>query len=307
MQRGKISEEEMDTIASRMIRPFLSWCRAFETSIVSDILPMLSEVSQRPASAMDVSLSASETGVEAVPSQIGSSIDCGDAIIRRMIQPRSGVEFRTLRVGEAGHSAVVVLFRRSQAISWIIKSGAENDEEDAVKRLDIMEKRRVIEQIDLNAIAFEKQMEEEDLEFTESDKEVRYRFVDPWEVEVLESKDAELQGVSIGRQHHVPFTIGAVARACEEPQRNLGGLHLLSLWAASRGGVCLTKALASVYPPWERDAGGDLREEDGVVLQPNTYANSFMQHLYRNALFRRLRLPQRYLAFIQVEILDLKT
>lgn len=158
MQRGKVSEEEMDTIASRMIRPFLNWCRAFETSIVSDILPMLSEVSQRPASAMDVSLSASETGVEAVPSQIGSSIDCGDAIIRRMIQPRSGVEFRTLRVGEAGHSAVVVLFRRSQAISWIIKSGAENDEEDAVKRLDIMEKRRVIEQIDLNAIAFEKQM-----------------------------------------------------------------------------------------------------------------------------------------------------
>jgi len=43
-------------------------------------------------------------------------------------------------------------------LSLGLSRAAENDEEDAVKRLDIMEKRRVIEQIDLNAIAFEKQM-----------------------------------------------------------------------------------------------------------------------------------------------------
>jgi hypothetical protein len=223
-----------------------------------------------------------------------------------MIQPRSGVEFRTLRVGEAGHSAVVVLFRRSQAISWIIRSGAEMNEGDAAKRLQIMERHRVIERVDLNSIAYEKQVDAEHNEFTENDNDVRYRFVDPWEVEVLESKDAELRGASLGRQHYTPFTIGAVARACEESQRHLGGLHLLSLWSSARGGVGLTKAIASVYPPWERDAGGDLQVSHGAETQPSTYANCFRQHLYRNTLFHRLNLPQRFIAILQVEILDLK-
>ena len=32
----------------------------------------------------------------------------------------------------------------------------------------------------------------------------------------------------------------------------------------------------------------------------------FRQHLYRNSLFRSIRLPQRFLALVQVELLDLK-
>jgi len=164
----------------------------------------------------------------------------------------------------------------------------------------------VIERVDLTSIAYEKQVDADHNEFTENDNDVRYRFVDPWEVEVLESKDAELRGASLGRQHYIPFTIGAVARACEDSQRLLGGLHLLSLWSTARGGVCLTKALASVYPPWERDAGGDLQVLNGAETQPNTYANCFRQHLYRNTLFHRLKLPQRFIAILQVEILDLK-
>lgn len=297
---------ELDSIASRMIRPFLNWCRSVETSIVGDFLPLLEEISQRPASSMPVSLSASQTAIEAVPDEIGSSADCGDAIIRKMIQPKSGVEFRTLRVGEAGQSAVVVLFRKSQAVTWIVKSGAEQNENDATKRLHLMEKHRVIERVDLHQITYEKQVDADQNAFTEDENDVRYRFVDPWEVEVLESKDAELRGASLGRQHYVPFTIGGVARSCEESQRRLGGLHLLSLWSAARGGVALTKALASVYPPWERDTGGDLQISRGVETYPSTYANCFRQHLYRNTLFRRLNLPQRFIAILQVEILDLK-
>ncbi|GFH49862.1 hypothetical protein CTEN210_06338 [Chaetoceros tenuissimus] len=297
---------ELDSIASRMIRPFLNWCRSVETSIVGDFLPLLEEISQRPASSMPVSLSASQTAIEAVPIEIGSSADCGDAIIRKMIQPKSGVEFRTLRVGEAGKSAVIVLFRKSQAVAWIVKSGAEQNENDATKRLHLMEKHRVIERVDLHQIAYEKQVDADQNAFVEDENDVRYRFVDPWEVEVLESKDAELRGASLGRQHYVPFTIGGVARSCEESQRRLGGLHLLSLWSTARGGVALTKALASVYPPWERDTGGDLQISRGVETYPSTYANCFRQHLYRNTLFRRLNLPQRFIAILQVEILDLK-
>jgi hypothetical protein len=303
---GEVGEMEFDAIASRIIRPFLNWCRSLETCIVGDLLPMLDEISLVPKSSLPVELSASATAIEVVPYHVGRNVDCGDAIIRRMIQPRSGVEFRTLRIGEAGRSAVIVLFRRSQAITWIIKSGAEANESDATKRLDLMQKNRVIELVDLNHIAYEKRLEGEIIDFTQDDNDVRYRFVDPWEVEVLDSKDGELRGASLGRQRYVPFTIGAAARACEESQRELGGLHLLSLWSSTRGGVYLTKAISSVYPPWERDAGGDLQVMNGNESQPSTFINSVRQHLYRNTLFRRLNLPQRFLALLQVEILDLK-
>ena len=34
--------------------------------------------------------------------------------------------------------------------------------------------------------------------------------------------------------------------------------------------------------------------------------SSIRKHLYRNALFRRLRVPQRFLSILQIELLDLK-
>jgi len=294
-----IGEEEMDAIATRTIRPFLNWCRAFEIKVVHHILPMQPEIMQ---------FQSSTTGE--ILARESDNSGRGDGIIRRMIQPRSGVEFRTLRVGEAGHSAVIVLFRKSEAISWIVSSGAEKNESDAIKRLNIMEKSRVIEQVDLNLFAPDKQVVglngQEETDFDGTEKEIRFRFVDPWEVEVIESKDAELRSASLGRQRYVPFTLGSVVRACEDSQRSLGGLHLLSLWSSIKGGACLTKAFASVFPPWERDCGGDLYVVDGMVTQPSSYSNSFRQHLYRNAIFRRLNLPQRFIALVQVELLDLK-
>ena len=292
-----IGEEEMDAMATRIIRPFLSWSRSLEMSIVHRILPFEPEVSQFS------SMSSDE-----IPQ---SPRDSGDGIIRRMIQPKSGVDFRTLRVGEAGHSAVIVLFRKSEAVSWIISSGAEKNEADAIAKLDLMEKLRVIEQVDLSLFAPEKQIVggafgQNGLDSVATEKDVRFRFVDPWEVEVIESKDAELRSAALGRDHYVPFSIGLVARACSEFQQVLGGQHLLSLWNSVKGGVCLTKTIASVFPPWERDAGGDLNVVNGMVTQPSSYSNSFRQHLYRNSLFRRLNMPQRFIALIQVELLDLK-
>merc|ERR1712037_362778 len=137
-------------------------------------------------------------------------------------------------------------------------------------------------------------------------KDIRYRFVDPWEVEALESKDGELRNVSLGREHYVSFSIGHIMRACEKVQHSLGGFHLLTLWNALNGGICLTKSLASVHPPWERDAGGDMPVKNSNVTHSPPYENCIHQHLYRNELFRRLKLPQRFLALVQVELLDLK-
>ena len=96
-----------------------------------------------------------------------------------------------------------------------------------------------------------------------------------------------------------------MARECEKYQRFLGGSHLHALWSAPRGGVYLAKALSSVHPPWERTGNLDIRMPNKVI-QSSPYHNSFRKHLYRNALFRRLRLPQRFIALVQVELLDLK-
>eukprot|EP00566_Odontella_aurita_P036260 CAMPEP_0113586586 /NCGR_PEP_ID=MMETSP0015_2-20120614/34380_1 /TAXON_ID=2838 /ORGANISM="Odontella" /LENGTH=1137 /DNA_ID=CAMNT_0000492041 /DNA_START=15 /DNA_END=3428 /DNA_ORIENTATION=- /assembly_acc=CAM_ASM_000160 len=299
----ELGEEEMYAVASRMLRPLLSWCRSMEVAIVHDLAPSLAYVSQGLAT-MPVDVAASETAIEIAPSDIGSCIDGGDALIRHMIQPGSGVEFRTLRLGEGGQSAIVVLFSKKEAITWLVSTGAEKDEADAIARLRIMERRRVIEQIDVNELAVGKSYSTSDKGRAEQD--IRYRFVDPWEVEVVESKEGEVAGASLGRGHYLSFNVGIVARSCEQVQRSLGGLHLLGLWSLGKGGLFLTKALASVHPPWERSAGGDLLMKEGAVAEPPPYTNSMRQHLYRNILFRRLRAPQRFMALIQVELLDLK-
>jgi hypothetical protein len=88
--------------------------------------------------------------------------------------------------------------------------------------------------------------------------------------------------------------------------RVTGGVHLLSLWNVAKGGICLTKAIASTLPPWERDAGSDLKMIQNVTAESSPYMSSIRKHLYRNALFRRLRVPQRFLSILQIELLDLK-
>lgn len=285
-------QDQMMSGASRMIRPFLDWCRAMEILIVPEIAPAIFSV--LPAASEPVAVACSDTAIEAAPS--GSSIDGGDAVIRRMIQPGSGVEFRTLRVGEIGHSAIVVMFSKDEAIQWLVKFGAENDSAQAEARLEQMEKRRVIEAVDLHKL----------LEDDHSNPQKRYRFVDPWEVEPLESREAGNMGATLGREHLMTFNLGNVARACEKTLRSVSGVHLLSIWNTAKGGTYLTKAIASLHPPWERDVGVDLPIQNKKVAEPSPITNSIRKHLYRNKLFRRLAVPQRFVALLQIELLDLK-
>jgi len=292
-----IGEEEVCATASRILRPLLCWCRTLETSLVHEISPGVSQGEPAPIDAGAIS-----TEIEGASSDFGSCIDAGDTEIRRMIQPESGVEFRTLRVGEGNNSSIVVMFNRKEAIAWLVSSEAEQDEAGAAARLEKMEQRRVIEQIDLNELSVGKSHGDSQ----GHEKDIRYRFVDPWEVEVVETREGEVASATIGRGQYLTFNIGRIAKSCEQVQRSLGGLHLLALWSYAKGGICLTKALASVHPPWERDAGGDLQMKDGIVAEPTPYTNSIRQHLYRNMLFRRLKIPQRFLALLQVELLDLK-
>jgi hypothetical protein len=211
---------------------------------------------------------------------------------------------------------MVVLFSKKEAVAWFLNNDVESDEEQALERLKTMECNRIIEPVDLKVLAPKAYKKGKVVaeEVNDGDKSeeglvesgIRYRLVDPWEVEPLNSREAETRGASLGRQHLLAFGLGRVASSCEDIFRSMGGLHLFELWAATRGGISLTKALATVHAPWERSAGGDLLLKDGTPCEPAEYDNSIREHLYRNTLYRSLRLPQRFLALIQVELLDLK-
>ncbi len=307
-------EQEYAT-AARVLRPFLTWCRMMEVELVSSLAPCFNK---GPTSVppLPISLKESETAIEVSTSEKSTSLGGCDSVIRQIIQPGSGVEFRTLRLGDGGENAMVVLFSKKEVVAWFVNNDVENDENDALERLRMMEKSRVIEPVDLRLLAPKaykktKKTEEEENESHDHVEAIhasgiRYRLVDPWEVEPLESREAETRGASLGRQHLLAFGLGRVASSCQHVFRSMGGVHLLELWAVARGGVSLTKAIATVHAPWERSAGGDLLLNDGFNAEPSDYDNSIREHLYRNALFRRLKLPQRFVALTQVELLDLK-
>jgi hypothetical protein len=300
-------ENDTYTMSIRTLRPLIEWRRTLEVQVLREVAPELSAILETIAS-LPVAVDASDSGIEALPSEAGSFtvVTGGDAVIRRMIQAGSGVHFHSLRVGEGGHSGMVVLFKRDEAIPWIVSSGTEKDQKDAVSRLNWMEKRRVIEVVDLEelmALWHGKPLKRDE---GEEPKNLRYRFIDPWEVQPLETREAECEEAILGRESYVPFSVLTVAQSCEHMLRAIGGIHLLSLWNTAKGGIFLTKAIASVLPPWERDAGADLNTSEGASDEPPPLISNIRRHLYRNHIFRRLRLPQRFLALVQVEMLDLK-
>jgi hypothetical protein len=318
---GSISDVSVDigveqeyAIASRIMRPLLIWCRMMEIEVSSFLAPTLNNTTSIE-SPQSISLEESETAIEISTSERSNTLDGGDLIIRRMIQPDSGVEFRTLRLGDGGENAMVVLFSKKEAVAWFLNNGVETDEEDAVDRLNFMEKSRIIEAVDLRLLAPKAYKKKKKSEVDENapiegeastDSGIRYRLVDPWEVEPLENREAETKGASLGREHLLAFSLTRATSSCEDILKSLGGLHLLELWTTLKGGISLTKSIATVQAPWERSAGGDLLLCDGVNAEPSVYDNSIREHLYRNLLFNRLQLPQRYVALIQVELLDLK-
>lgn len=293
-------DEEALGVASRMVRPLLNWVRAREIDIIDELAPHNSNDYQRlllsngKASAENRAL---ENKIEVPIVTAGG----GDSMIRRMIQPGSGVDFRTLRVGEAGNSVIVVLFGKQDAIKWLSENEIGTNEDVAKARLTLMEHMRIIEPITSQDLSIPKSYAA-----SHPSTESRYRFVDPWEVEALESRLGETASAALGRGRYCSLNVGLIANSCEKIVRASGGLHLLGLWSTLKGGITLTKALCSAHPCWERDAGGDLSMKKGFLMEPSPYDNSIRQHLYGNSLFRRLELPQRFLALVQVELLDLK-
>ncbi|KAL7561202.1 hypothetical protein ACA910_004128 [Epithemia clementina (nom. ined.)] len=287
-------------VASSIVGPMLGWCRSLEMRVVFELAPSVAILWRMLAQKSQALMDVSEQSIEiTLGPRSGNSIDSGDFILRSMIQRNSGVEFSTLRLVDGGECSMVVLFSKNEAIEWLVSSGIEPSEADADHRLARMERERVIEQIDFSRLPLKQRP-------ADLHEGVRYRFVDPWEVEAVSSREGETTSALLGRQHFLGFSLGRIGLACESDFRLLGGIPLLELWMSASGGVFLSRALAAVHPPWERASGGDLQVRGGVLAEPEPFANSIRQHLYRNALFQRLELPQRFLALVQVELLDLK-
>ena len=290
------------TDAYRVLSPFLTWCRAMEVRVVPELAPSLAPAYPLLSTAA-VDVTESDDAIEvAATDERGSDKfgHGGDAILRRMIQQKSGVEFTTLRLVDGGEYTMVLLFSKKDALTWLVANGFEQSEEFAEIRLQQLQKERFIEPIDLSRLPLKQKGA------AAEDKGIRYRFVDPWEVEALSSREGETKSASLGRCSLLSFSLGKVALASESILRSMGGLTLLELWTGVKGDITLTKALASVHSPWERAAGGDLINSISSSPESSPYLNSIRQHLYRASLFQRLDLPQRFVALIQVELLDLK-
>jgi hypothetical protein len=281
-----------------ILHTLLSWCRSMEVRATIELTPQTSPIKveqSRPIS------NFSEKSIEmTLSSDNGGKVEGCDSVLRRLIQRDSGIEFSTLRLIDGGDCTMVVLFSKAEAIKWLRSTGTEESEEAALHRLSWMENERVIEAVDLSRLPLKHKPA------NTSDEGIRYRIVDPWEVEAVTDRDGETRSACLGRQQYHAFSLGKIALACENDFRRLGGLSLLELWTSSKGGVIMSRALASAHPPWERSAGGDLQVTHGSVTEPEPFDNAIRQHLYRNSLFRRLGLPQRFMALLQVELLDLK-
>jgi len=308
----EIGVEQEYAIAARVMRPLLIWCRMLEIE-AGNIASPTSSNSSLVSYFQPVSLEVSESKSSTCKTQ--SKFDGGDSIIRRMIQPDSGVEFRTLRLGDGGENAMVVMFSKKEAVAWFLKAGVETNEDAALSRLKSMEESRVIELVDLQLLApksYQKKTVKKDDDITTQDEpppisgDVRYRLIDPWEVEPLQNREAETKGATLGRNCLLEFSLSRVACCYEGQLKSLGSIPLLELWHALKGGIYLTKSFATVQPPWKCSTGGDMLLRDGNNIEPSIYENAIREHLYRNSLFQMMKLPQRFVALIQVELLDLK-
>jgi hypothetical protein len=117
---GDIGVEQEYAIASRIMRPLLTWCRMLEIEAGSIFTPASNSISF-VESCRSISSEESEAGFELSASKKPDACNGGDSIVRRMIQPGSGVEFRTLRLGDGGENAMVVLFSKKRSSSLVLE------------------------------------------------------------------------------------------------------------------------------------------------------------------------------------------
>ncbi|KAM3570689.1 hypothetical protein VYU27_007254 [Nannochloropsis oceanica] len=137
-----------------------------------------------------------------------------------------------------------------------------------------------------------------------------YRFVDPWQVAPhIEGAVSVLAEGQVGRMRVEPIRAGETADIAEVEKL---GPHVRSLWCTLRGDIWVKETIALAVPPLVREAGVACSRVDSSVDafhhmgETEAYTRAITRHLYRNALFARLRMPFRFMTLIQVNLTDLQ-
>jgi len=263
------------TTFSRTMRPFLSWCRSVE---------MLCESVLR-LDPLDPTISPPNLSEE--------------KMIYHLLEPKSGMNLQLFSLADGSVTTLLVLFSKDELIEWILKQDSQIDRKGALKRFEYLENHRFLELINFSTLQSKAKPSDEEKPAT-----VYCRVVDPWEVEPLNRLEERSKSATVGRDSFFAYSSEQVSRRCERALTKIGGRALFNLWTATNAEALLTQALACAPLPWMGHKDSDVCCLDGT--EPAPYLRSIQLHLYRNRLFRSLYLPQRFLAVLQVELLDLK-
>ena len=143
-------------------------------------------------------------------------------------------------------------------------------------------------------------------------KNVYYRFVDPWEVESFVGGAGALKSGFFGRNFYdnagVQQGYGKYGRAglgngVEEEVRSTFGPSGLSLWSSMDGSRHLEQLVAKMKI--KNDGTSGNKGEDFWSFK-HKFMKDIREYLYRNSLFDLVGSTNRFVAIVQVELLDLK-
>lgn len=141
-----------------------------------------------------------------------------------------------------------------------------------------------------------------------------FRYIDPWEVSVVRDHSAVLSSTRLGRGWYGAVSAYSAADMVESVLRHIrkdnndvdGGF--VKLWESLRAEAWLVMSISTSHEQGEREAGGPAVTEltSSTLGASDPYHSCLARHLYRNALFERIRMPHRFVAVLQIDTFALK-
>jgi hypothetical protein len=271
----------------QILGPIARWRQSLELLSAHDLDPIC-----EPSAEYKDDMSMFTESTRMLPVDDSLPLNNGDAILRSLIKEKSCVDVIPLRLTNGTKRARVDLLSHNDMVRWMQTTNLGVTESQAQLILALMEKSRVIKPFELHQTLLQKRG-------IGRDTGIRYHPVDPWQVEVLDSKENKAQCASLGRETYCNLDMTIVSSSADPFLRLIGEDNLIGLWRATRAGQALSRTIATVHPPWESFSTCG-------VAEPSSLSKCIGLGIRRNQLFRRLSMPQRFVVLIQVDLLDLK-
>lgn len=151
-----------------------------------------------------------------------------------------------------------------------------------------------------------------------------FRYIDPWEVSVVQDQSTVLSSARLGRGWYGAVSAyNAVAlvdcissylreKTMADMVSELTGEEVSSgfmkVWETLRAEAWLVMTISTAFEQTEREVGGPVNTElkSSTLGAADPYHSSLARHLYRNVLFSRLVMPHRFVAVLQIDTFALK-